>query len=86
MSNNKEENGKRTNREALSAMTNEQFAKFMTHIDCSMCAYYADPDTEPNYVCAKHHERMNNTEAASRICTDSFAKWLSQDEAWFMKE
>lgn len=82
---------KRTNREALNAMTNEQFAKFMHHIDCSMCAYYSDMNTVPGYVCAKHHERelaeySNDYEEASRICIDGIAKWLDQEEAWFMKE
>ena len=75
---------KRTNREALNAMTNEQLAKFMTHADCLICAYYAD--TESNYVCTKHHERMGDPEVASRICIDGLAKWLDQAEAWFMKE
>lgn len=82
----KEENGKRTNREALNAMDNKQLAEFMNHIDCSMCAYYADLDTEPNYVCAKQHERMNDPEASSRICIDGLAKWLDQEEVWFMKK
>ena len=77
---------KRTNREALNAMDNEQLAKFMNHIDCAMCAYYADPDTEPDYVCAKQHERMNDPEAGSRICIEGLAKWLGQDEEWWLRE
>ncbi len=81
-----EQKSKRTNREALNAMTNEQFAKFMIHPDCSMCAYYSDPDTEPDYVCAKHHERMNDPKAAFRICIEGIAKWLGQEEDWWMKE
>lgn len=81
-----EQKGNRTNREALNAMNNEQFAKFMNHMDCSCCAYYADPDTEPNYVCAKQHERSNDPKAAYRICIDGLAKWLGQEEDWWMKE
>lgn len=81
-----EQKSKRTNREALNAMNNEQLAKFMNHIDCSCCAYYADPDTEPNYVCAKQHERMNDPVEAHRICNEGLAKWLDQEEAWFMKD
>ena len=81
-----EGNVKRTNREALNAMNNEQLAKFMSRIDCAMCAYYADPDTEPDYICAKQHERMNDPEVASRICIEGFAKWLGQEEAWWLRE
>lgn len=76
---------KRTNREVINAMNNEQLAKFMNRIDCSMCAYYADPDTEPKYVCAKQHERSNDPAAAHLICIDGLAKWLDQEEALFMK-
>lgn len=78
---------KRTNREALNAMSNEQLARFMnSNIDCSCCAYYSDPDTEPDYVCAKQRERYSDPEAGSRICNEGIAKWLDQEEAWWMKE
>lgn len=82
---------KRTNREAINAMTNDQFAEFMTHIDCAMCAYYSDPDTEPDYVCAKHHERAlaiynDDHESSTRICIEGLTKWLEQDEAWWLRE
>ena len=81
-----EQRSKRINRKVINSMTNEQLAKFMNHIDCSCCAYYSDPDTEPDYVCAKQHERYSDPEAGSRICVDGLAKWLDQEEAWFMKE
>lgn len=84
---NMEQKSKRTNREALNAMSNEQLAnKFISHIDCSCCAYYSDPDTESDHICSKHHERSNDPKTAYRICIDGVAKWLDQEEAWWMKE
>lgn len=70
------------NRDIINGLDNKKFVQFISHMDCSCCAYYADSDMEPAYVCAKQHERMNDPEAASRICSDGMEKWLDLEDDW----
>ena len=65
---------KRTNRDALHAMSTEQLAMFINHVDCRNCAYC----TEDGVHCTASGHPF------PQKCVEGIAKWLDQEESDFL--
>ena len=67
---------KRTNRGVLHAMSTEQLAMFINHVDCRNCAYC----DESGVHCTKSAKDLDNP----MTCVEGIKLWLDQEPSEFL--